>query len=60
MNAQEGNRVPAIDILRGAAIIAMVLDHVREFLSSSAPAFFPEDLSRTTAAIFLTRWIMHF
>ncbi|MGA7412932.1 MAG: heparan-alpha-glucosaminide N-acetyltransferase domain-containing protein [Bryobacteraceae bacterium] len=53
-------RVQSIDILRGAIIIIMALDHTREFLHSAALSFSPEDLSRTTAALFFTRWITHF
>ncbi len=53
-------RVQSIDILRGAVMIIMALDHTRDFLSSAAISFPPEDLTRTTAAIFLTRWITHF
>ncbi|MBV8820165.1 MAG: DUF1624 domain-containing protein [Acidobacteriaceae bacterium] len=41
-------------------MIIMALDHVRDFTNSAAASFAPEDLSRTTAAIFLTRWITHF
>lgn len=41
-------------------MIIMALDHIREFFHSGALAFSPEDLSKTTAAIFLTRWITHF
>ncbi len=36
----------------------MALDHVRDFLTNAR--FMPEDLSRTTASLFLTRWITHF
>lgn len=53
-------RVESIDILRGAIMIIMALDHTRDFLHSAALSFSPEDLSRTTAAIFFTRWITHF
>lgn len=41
-------------------MVIMALDHVREFLSRQALQFSPEDLSRTTAALFFTRWIKHF
>jgi uncharacterized membrane protein len=49
-----------IDILRGAIMIIMALDHVRDFFHSAALAFPPENLARTTPAIFFTRWITHF
>src|ERR1700722_12514376 len=53
-------RNPAVDALRGAVMIIMALDHVRDFFHVSAMSFSPEDLSRTTPILFLTRWITHF
>ena len=41
-------------------MILMALDHIRDFINSSAMQFSPTDLTRTTAAIFFTRWITHF
>jgi uncharacterized membrane protein len=41
-------------------MIVMTLDHVRDFISREAMQFSPTDLTRTTPAIFLTRWITHF
>ena len=41
-------------------MIVMALDHVRDFFHVGAMSFSPEDLSRTTAPLFLTRWITHF
>jgi len=40
-------------------MIIMALDHTREFFHAGAMSFQPEDLSRTTAALFFTRWITH-
>lgn len=40
-------------------MIIMALDHTREFFHSNAEVFPPEDLSRTTAFLFFTRWITH-
>jgi uncharacterized membrane protein len=51
-------RLPAVDILRGLAIVVMALDHVRDF-TSNIP-FEPEDLAHTFPALFLTRWVTHF
>jgi uncharacterized membrane protein len=45
--------------LRGFVMIVMALDHVRDFFHVGAMSFSPEDLSRTTATLFLTRWITH-
>lgn len=53
-------RIQSVDALRGAIIIIMALDHVRDFTSIAAMSFSPTDLSRTTAALFFTRWITHF
>jgi uncharacterized membrane protein len=52
-------RVPSIDALRGLVMIVMALDHTREFFHSGAMSFQPEDLTRTTVALFFTRWITH-
>lgn len=48
----------AIDLLRGGVIALMALDHTRDFFQPLGAA--PEDLSTTSAAFFLTRWISHF
>jgi uncharacterized membrane protein len=53
-------RVQALDILRGLVMIIMALDHTRDYVHAAAMAFQPEDLARTTPAIFMTRWITHF
>ena len=52
-------RLTAIDALRGAIMIVMALDHTRDFLHIGAMSFSPEDLARTTPAIFFTRWVTH-
>jgi uncharacterized membrane protein len=53
-------RVQSVDILRGLVMILMAVDHTRDYVHSAAMAFPPEDLSQTTPAIFMTRWITHF
>ena len=53
-------RLQSIDILRGAIMIIMALDHVRDYVSRDAQHFRPDDLTQTTAALFFTRWITHF
>jgi uncharacterized membrane protein len=55
-----GSRIQSVDALRGAIMMLMAIDHIRDFVAQSAMQFLPTDLSRTTAAIFFTRWITHF
>jgi uncharacterized membrane protein len=59
-NSSGQRRIQTVDAVRGAVITIMVLDHVRDFISSAAMSFSPTDLTRTTTAIFFTRWITHF
>jgi uncharacterized membrane protein len=56
--AGDGGRIASVDIVRGAVMVFMALDHVRDFTSRTH--FQPEDLSRASAALFFTRWITHF
>jgi uncharacterized membrane protein len=53
-------RIDSIDLLRGIVMVIMMLDHTRDFVHSGAPLLNPLDLSQTTTALFLTRWITHF
>jgi uncharacterized membrane protein len=53
-------RIRSLDALRGLIMIIMALDHVRDFIHAGAMTFSPTDLTRTTAALFFTRWITHF
>src|SRR5580698_2129826 len=46
------SRIASIDLIRGAVMIVMAIDHVRVY--SGLPAGGP------TPAIFFTRWITHF
>jgi uncharacterized membrane protein len=57
---QPRTRVTAVDLLRGLIMVLMAIDHTRDYVHSAAMTFRPEDLSQSTAAIFLTRWITHF
>lgn len=51
-------RIDALDILRGAVMVLMVLDHTRDYFDD--PTVNPTDLAQTTPALFMTRWVTHF
>src|ERR1043166_10128371 len=51
-------RLDSVDLLRGLVMVVMALDHVRDYLTNLR--FQPEDLDRTTPALFMTRWVTHF
>jgi|SRR5581483_11951314 len=51
-------RLDSIDLLRGLVMVIMALDHVRDFFTDIP--YDPLDLTQTTPALFLTRWITHF
>src|SRR5258708_746207 len=53
-------RFESIDLLRGAVMIIMALDHVRDYFNSSAFLFSPTDLTRTSVPLFFTRFITHY
>ncbi|MBA3673924.1 MAG: DUF1624 domain-containing protein [Chitinophagaceae bacterium] len=57
---QKNYRIQSIDLLRGLVMIVMALDHVRDFFHSQVTLYDPLDFSKTSTAIFLTRWITHF
>ncbi|MEZ5286014.1 MAG: heparan-alpha-glucosaminide N-acetyltransferase domain-containing protein [Vicinamibacterales bacterium] len=52
-------RLTAIDATRGAVMVIMALDHVRDFIHHGAMVASPTDLASTTPVLFMTRWITH-
>jgi uncharacterized membrane protein len=54
------NRIYSIDVLRGAVMIIMALDHVRDYFHETASLDSPTNLGTTTPLLFFTRWITHF
>jgi len=53
-------RITSVDLLRGLVMVIMLLDHTREYVNADAFLFSPTDLTKTTTALFFTRWITHF
>jgi uncharacterized membrane protein len=50
-------RFTAVDLLRGAVMVLMVLDHTRDFFGDVS--LDPTDLTKSSPALFLTRWVTH-
>lgn len=53
-------RITSVDLLRGAVMIIMALDHTRDFFHYDAQVNNPLNLNSTTGVLFFTRWITHF
>ena len=60
MTATVKSRVQSIDFLRGAIMIIMALDHVRDYLLRDSFFYDPLDLEKTSIPLFFTRWVTHF
>ncbi|HEY6052191.1 MAG TPA: heparan-alpha-glucosaminide N-acetyltransferase domain-containing protein, partial [Thermoanaerobaculia bacterium] len=52
------SRIASVDVIRGAIMLLMAVDHVRLYLTNAN--FDPMDLSKTSVPLFLTRWVTHF
>ena len=53
------SRIDSIDLVRGLVMVIMALDHTREYMHLTSITQNPTDLTVTTPAIFMTRWITH-
>ena len=51
-------RIGSVDLLRGAVMIVMALDHTRDYFLNFP--FQAEDLAHSNLPLFFTRWITHF
>jgi uncharacterized membrane protein len=51
-------RLASVDLLRGAAMVVMTLDHTRSYFTNLQ--FPPENLGHTSGTLFFTRFLTHF
>ena len=59
----ENNKIPtgalqALDILLGLALVLIMFDYARDFLSSAE--FYPTNLNKTSFGLFMSRWVTYF
>ena len=56
----KSKRIASLDLLKGAIMIIMALDHVRDYFHYDAFFFDPTDPTKTNIGLFFTRWITHY
>ena len=56
----KNKRIATLDLLKGAIMIIMALDHVRDYFHFDAFFFDPTDPEKTNLGLYLTRWITHY
>lgn len=60
MKTNSQPRIQSLDILKGAIMIIMALDHVRDYFHADAFIFSPGDPLQSNGLIFFTRFITHY
>lgn len=60
LSKTNSSRIESIDLLRGAVMIIMAIDHVRDYFHADAFLYNPTDVSKTGVILYFTRWITHF
>ena len=53
-------RIDSLDILKGAIIVLMSLDHFRDYFHYEAFFYSPTDPEKTNSITFFLRWITHY
>ena len=52
-------RLDSVDVVRGAVMVLMLLDHMRDFTHEGGITSNPLDPATTTPILYLTRWVTH-
>ena len=60
IKVKKNNRIASLDLLKGAIMIIMALDHVRDYFHFDAFFFDPTDPEKTNIGLYFTRWITHY
>jgi uncharacterized membrane protein len=57
---EPGNRLASLDLVRGAVMVLMTIDHAREYASGPGGLADPMDLSTVSPLLYTMRWVSHF